>query len=63
MQRLWEFGKKTYLSEGDLLRLTNSMIDERQGKIKSEGGRKKDQGRTGLAADTQGAGDLRADQN
>ena len=41
MQRLWEFGKETCLSQGDLLRLTDSMIDEREGTIKPEGGRKK----------------------
>lgn len=41
MQRLWEFGKETCLSQGDLLRLTDGMIDERQGTITPEGGRKK----------------------
>jgi integrase len=41
MQRLWDFGKETCLSQGDLLRLTDTMIDERQGIIKPEGGRKK----------------------
>ncbi len=41
MRRLWEFGKETCLSQGDLLRLTDAMIDERLGVIKPEGGRKK----------------------
>jgi integrase len=41
MQRLWIFGKETCLSQGDLLRLTDDMIDEYQGTIKPEGGRKK----------------------
>jgi integrase len=41
MQRLWEFGRETCLSQGDLLRLTDSMIDERQGTIKPLGGRMK----------------------
>lgn len=41
MRRLWEFGKETCLSQGDLLRLTDAMIDERQGTIKPDGGRKK----------------------
>jgi len=37
MQRLWDFGRETCLSQGDLLRLTDSMIDERQGTITPEG--------------------------
>ena len=41
MQRVWEFGKETCLSQGDLLRLTDAMIDERKGIITPEGGRKK----------------------
>jgi integrase len=41
MQRLWEFGRETCLSQGDLLRLTDDMIDEMQGTITPEGGRKK----------------------
>jgi integrase len=41
MRRLWEFGRETCLSQGDLLRLTDDMIDERAGVIKPEGGRKK----------------------
>lgn len=41
MRRLWEFGGETCLSQGDLLRLTDSMIDERLGVIKPEGGRNK----------------------
>jgi hypothetical protein len=41
MQRLWIFGKETCLSQGDLLRLTDSMIDEQRGTITPEGGRKK----------------------
>jgi integrase len=41
MRRIWEFGKETCLSQGDLLRLTDDMIDERQGVITPEGGRKK----------------------
>jgi len=61
MQWLSEFGKETYLSQGDLLRLTDSMIDERQGKIKPEGGRKKRPRSNRSRADS--AGDLRADQN
>lgn len=41
MRRLAEFAVETCLSEGDLLRLTDDMIDERAGIIKPEGGRKK----------------------
>jgi integrase len=41
MQRAWEFGRETCLSQGDLLRLTDAMIDEQQGTITPEGGRKK----------------------
>jgi integrase len=41
MQRLWEFGKETCLSQGDLLRLTDEMIDEKGGVITPTGGRKK----------------------
>jgi integrase len=41
MQRLWIFARETCLSQGDLLRLTFDMIDERQGTITPTGGRKK----------------------
>jgi integrase len=41
MQRLWDFGRETCLSQGDLLRLTDTMINERQGTITPEGGRRK----------------------
>jgi integrase len=41
MRRLSGFAVETYLSEGDLLRLTESMIDEKAGVIIPDGGRKK----------------------
>jgi integrase len=41
MARLAIFGAETCLSEGDLIRLTDDMIDENMGVIKPEGGRKK----------------------
>ena len=41
MRRLAQFAVETCLSEGDLLRLTDDMIDERAGIIKPAGGRKK----------------------
>jgi integrase len=41
MGRIWAFGRETCLSLGDLLRLTHDMINERQGTITPEGGRKK----------------------
>jgi hypothetical protein len=41
MRRLAQLAVETCLSEGDLLRLTDDMIDERAGIIKPEGGRKK----------------------
>jgi len=39
--RLAEFAAETCLSEGDLLRLSEDMVDRRQGVIIPEGGRKK----------------------
>ena len=41
MRRLAEFAKETCLSEGDLLRLTDDMIDRAKGVIVPDGGRKK----------------------
>jgi integrase len=41
MRRLAEFAKETCLSEGDLLRLTDDMVDRAKGVIVPEGGRKK----------------------
>jgi integrase len=41
MSRLAEFAKETCLSEGDLLRLTDSMINEKARVIVPDGGRKK----------------------
>jgi integrase len=41
MRRLAIFAQETCLSEGDLLRLTDPMVDEQQGVIKPHGGRKK----------------------
>lgn len=41
MRRLAEFAKETCLSEGDLLRLTDDMIDRTKGVIVPAGGRKK----------------------
>jgi integrase len=41
MARLAEFATETCLSEGDLLRVTEPMIDERAGVVKPDGGRKK----------------------
>jgi len=41
MRRLAEFAKETCLAEGDLLRLTEDMIDETRGVIIPQGGRKK----------------------
>jgi integrase len=41
LKRMAEFATETCLSEGDILRLTPEMIDERRGTITPEGGRKK----------------------
>jgi integrase len=41
MRRLAEFARETCLSEGDLLRLTDDMVDRTKGVIVPEGGRKK----------------------
>jgi len=41
MRRLVEFAKETCLSEGDLLRLTDDMINREKGFIVPDGGRKK----------------------
>lgn len=41
MKRIWEFVKETCLSQGDLLRLTATEVDEQAGVIKPTGGRKK----------------------
>lgn len=41
LARLAEFATETCLSHGDLLRLTDDMVDRRQGVIIPEGGRKK----------------------
>ena len=41
MQRLTRFAYETCLSEGDLIRLTESMIDEKIGVVRPKGGRTK----------------------
>lgn len=41
MRRLAEIAKETCLSEGDLLRLTDDMVDRAKGVIVPDGGRKK----------------------
>jgi integrase len=41
MARIAEFAKETCLSQGDVLRLTEEMVDRQSGVIIPEGGRKK----------------------
>ena len=55
MQRLTRFAYETCLSEGDLIRLTESMIDEKIGVVRPKGGENQNRDGADIAADRCGA--------